>query len=203
MKLGAREGLIGVVLLAVPLSSWWLVFRPQNAAIDAAKRDVAHKRELLEKLKQYTSRNEDLSNANDEMNRRIRAIEDHLPSDKEVDSIVRQVSDVAVSCRLDSPTVANVKPRQEAMYMEQPLDMSLSGNWTGFYDFLSRVEQLPRITRISNMVLKRDEKGDGAMKAEFTLSIYYQQTPANSAALESAPGAPGKNAATARKAGAK
>lgn len=202
MKLGAREGLIGAVLLAIPLSSWWLVFRPQNIAIDAAKRDVAHKRDLLEKLKTYTSKNQDLVKANEDMDRRIHAVEDRLPSDKEVDNIVRQVSDVAVSCRLQSPTVANVKPRQEAMYMEQPLDMTLSGDWNGFYDFLSRVEQLPRITRISNMILRRDEKGDGNMKAEFTLSIYYQQSAANAAAIQAAPGAPKKGAAS-KKAGGK
>ncbi|MCC6429116.1 MAG: type 4a pilus biogenesis protein PilO [Phycisphaerales bacterium] len=202
MRMGAREGLIGIVLLAVPLSSWWMVFRPQNLAIEAAKRDVAHKRDLLEKLKQYTSKNQDLVTANEEMKQRIQTIEDRLPSDKEVDSIVRQVSDVAVSCQLGAPTVANVKPRQEAMYMEQPLDMTLSGHWTGFYDFLSRVEQLPRITRISNMILKRDDKGDGDMKAEFTLSIYYQQSAANAAAADAAPGAPKKQAA-ARKGKAK
>lgn len=195
MKLGAREGLIGAVLLAIPLSSWWLVFRPQNTAIETAKREIAHKRELLEKLKAYTSKNQDLVKANDDINRRIKTIEDRLPSDKEVDSIVRQVSDVAVQCSLQSPTVANVKPRQEAMYMEQPLDMTLSGNWEGFYDFLSRVEKLPRITRISNMVLKRDDKGDGQMKAEFTLSIYYQQSAANAAAIAVAPGAPAKKKA--------
>ncbi len=202
MKLGAREGLIGVVLLSIPLSSWWLVFRPQNAAIDAAKRDVAHKRELLEKLKAYTSKNQDLVKANEDMDRRIHVIEDRLPSDKEVDSIVRQVSDVAVACSLNSPTVANVKPRQEAMYMEQPLDMTLSGNWSGFYDFLAKVEQLPRLTRISNMVLRRDDKGDGDMKAEFTISIYYQQSAANAAAIDAAPGSPKKGAAL-KKAGHK
>ncbi|MBL8962829.1 MAG: type 4a pilus biogenesis protein PilO [Phycisphaeraceae bacterium] len=201
MRMGTREGLIGVVLLAIPLSSWWLVFRPQNTAIDTAKREVAHKRDLLEKLKQHTSRNQDLAEANQEMNDRIRAIEGRFPGVKEVDSIVRQVSDVAVLCRLNAPTVANVKPRQEAMYMEQPLDMTLSGNWEGFYDFLARVEQLPRITRISNMLLRRDDKGDGDMKAEFTLSIYYQQSPANAAAANNAPGAPKKGAAPARKAG--
>ncbi|MCG3123640.1 MAG: hypothetical protein GIKADHBN_02061 [Phycisphaerales bacterium] len=201
MKLGAREGLIAVVLLAIPLSSWWLVFRPQNTAISAAKRDVTHKRELLEKLKLYTSKNQDLVRANGEMVERIKAIEDRLPTVKEVDSIVRQVSDVAVLCKLESPTVANVKPRQEAMYMEQPLDMSLSGSWEGFYDFLAKVEQLPRITRISNMVLRRDEKGDGNMKAEFTLSIYYQQSAANAAAAAAAPGAPKKG--PAKKAGGK
>jgi type IV pilus assembly protein PilO len=176
MKLGAREGLIGAVLLAVPLASWWMVFRPQNTAIDSAKADIAHKRELLAKLKEFTSRNADLRQANEEMAARIGDIEARLPSDKEVDSIVRQVSDIAVSCGLDSPAVKNVKPRQEAMFMEQPLEMSLAGNWTGYYDFLAKVEQLPRITRISTMKLKRSDEGDGNMKAEFTLSIYYQQS---------------------------
>ena len=38
MRLGFREVILLGVLLALPLLSWWLVFRPQNAEIAQARR---------------------------------------------------------------------------------------------------------------------------------------------------------------------
>jgi len=175
MKLTARDWLLSLVVLAVPIASYFLVFRPQNIEIERAKREVEHKQSLLAKLREETARNDDLVRANGEIRRKVEEIEARLPSNKEVDSIIRQVSELAVQSGLGSPAMKNGKPRQEALYMEQPLEISMTGNFQGFYDFLSRLERLPRITRIPIMKIKRDDAdGDGNMRAEFTLSIYYQ-----------------------------
>jgi type IV pilus assembly protein PilO len=60
------------------------------------------------------------------------------------------------------------------MYMEQPLEMKTSGDFNGFYQFMTKLEQLPRITRVPDMKLARSDKTNGVMTAEFTLSIYFQ-----------------------------
>lgn len=173
MRLGPREYLLLGILLALPVSSYWLVFRAQNAEIAQAKREIAHKREMLDKLRLATARNDDLERANKEIAGSIAAIEARLPSNKEVDAIVRQVSDLAVQAGLDSPLMVSEKPVAAALYMEQPLKMSITGNFHGYYDFLLRLEQLQRITRLPNLKIKRSDKVDGHMKADFTLSIYF------------------------------
>jgi hypothetical protein len=38
------------------------------------------------------------------------------------------------------------------------------------------VEQLPRITRVPDMKLKRADDADGSTKTVFTLSIYFQES---------------------------
>jgi type IV pilus assembly protein PilO len=175
MRFGLREFILLLVLLALPVSSWWLVFRPQNAEIAQAKREIEHKRALLQKLQEATARNEDLERANDEIRESIGAIEARLPTNKEVDGVVRQVSDLAVEVGLDPPAIESDKPLKASMYMEQPLKMKLSGNFNGFYEFLIKLEQLPRITRMPDLKITRATDVDGHMKAEFTLSIYFQQ----------------------------
>jgi type IV pilus assembly protein PilO len=174
MRFGPREIVLLLVLLAVPLSSYWLVFRPQNAEISQAKREIEHKREMLDKLREATSRNEDLQRANEEIRSSIETIEARLPSNKEVDGIVRQVSQLAIESGLEPPALKSAKPVTAAMYMEQPLEMSTEGDFRGYYKFLLALEQLPRITRILDMKLERSEKTDGAIKASFTLSIYFE-----------------------------
>jgi type IV pilus assembly protein PilO len=174
MRIGFRELFLLAVLLALPLCSYWLVFSPQNAEIGLAKREIDHKRQMLDKLQQTTSRNDDLQRANEEIRRNIHAIETRLPSNKEVDAVVRQVSSLAIEAGLEPPAIDSDKQVNAAMYMEQPLKMKIKGNFTGFYDFLVKLEQLPRITRIPDLKITRARDADGHMLAEFTLSIYFQ-----------------------------
>jgi type IV pilus assembly protein PilO len=174
MRMGLREAFLLAVLLSLPLCAYWLVFRPQNAEIGVAKQEIEHKRQMLDRLQQTTARNDDLHRANEEIRRNIQSIEARLPTNKEVDSVVRQVSELAVEAGLDAPTIESDKPVVAAMYMEQPLKMRVRGNFTGFYDFLIRLEQLPRITRIPDLKISRSRDADGHMQAEFTLSIYFQ-----------------------------
>lgn len=175
MRFGLREYILLALLFAMPLSSYWLVFRPQNTEIATAKREIQHKKEMLDKLREATARNQDLQRDNQEIQKSISAIEARLPTNKEVEGIVRQVSDLAVECGLQPPTMKNDRPMKASLYMEQPLNMSITGDFRNFYEFLVRVEQLPRITRIPLMDIKRADDIDGHMKAAFTLSIYFQQ----------------------------
>jgi type IV pilus assembly protein PilO len=174
MRFGLRELILLLVLLVLPLSSYWLVFRPQNAEIDQAKAEIAHKRQMLDKLRHATAQNADLERANNEIQDSISKIEARLPTTKEIDKIVRQVSELAVEVGLGSPNMKSEKPLPAASYMEQPLAMAITGDFHGFYEFLLRLEQLPRITRIPDLNIKRSQQHDGHMEADFTLSIYFE-----------------------------
>lgn len=181
MKLGAKEFMLLVLLVAVPLSSWWLVFRPQNQQIELARQDLSHKQDMLNKLREETARNEDLARVNEQLKVNIGSIEARLPTNKEVDSIVRQVSDLAVQSGLEPPALKSGKPVRAALYMEQPLELETSGDFKGFYEFMLKLEQLPRITRVPDMKLQRHAKENGKLQANFTLSIYFQDEKAQNA----------------------
>ena len=175
MKFGLRELVLLAVLLAMPVASFFLVFQPQNAAIDRAQGEIEHKERLLDQLRVESSRNDDLRRANEEIQTRIADIEARLPSNKEVDRIIRQVSQVAIGAGLASPAMKNAKPVEAALYWEQPLELESQGDFKGFYRFLIELERLPRITRIPDMKLKRRPGENGRMDIDFTLSIYFQQ----------------------------
>jgi hypothetical protein len=53
--------------------------------------------------------------------------------------------------------------------------MKISGDFNGFHAFLKRLDDLPRVTRIPDMKISRATEVNGHMRAEFTLSIYFQQ----------------------------
>jgi type IV pilus assembly protein PilO len=165
---------VSVGALALPVASYFLVFRPQNAEINRAKGDVEHMRNLLTRLQEEAAKNADFERANQELAANIQTIERRLPTNQEVDAVVRQVSDLAVAAGMTSPAVKTNKPMPAGLYMEQPLEMETQGSFIGFHTFLAQLEKLPRVTRIHEMKLAAQLGDEHELKATFTLSIYYQ-----------------------------
>jgi len=180
MQFGIRELVLFLTVLLLPVVSYLIVFRPQSANIESAKTEIAHKQEMLTKLRAETARNDDLQLINEQITQRIDTMESMLPSNKEVDQIVRQVSALAIESGLSSPTLKNAKPQPAAQFREQPLEMSIEGSWTGFYGFLLKIEQMPRITRIVDMKIEDTSNEDTEIKASFTLSIFFRNEVASS-----------------------
>ncbi len=174
MQFGTRELVLFLAVLMLPIASYFVIFKPQSANIAQAKSEISHKREMLDTLRAETSRNDDLKSANERIRARIDEMEALLPSNKEVDLIVRQVSALAIESGLSSPTLKSTKPVAAARFREQPLEMSTAGSFEGFYKFLLAIEQLPRITRIVDMVIKDSTTSGIEIEAKFTLSIYFQ-----------------------------
>ena len=178
MRLGVREVVLLVLLLALPLSSYWLVFAPQNRGIENAEKELSEKRAMLDKLSAATQHNESIEAANDQIAGAIHEIESRLPTDKEISAVVRRVSDLAIRSGLSQPGINTGDPepaRDGSGYMQQPLDLELSGDFHGFYRFMLELEKMPRITRVPSFQLERSRKDDGQMNAEMTLTIYFEK----------------------------
>ena len=187
MATTARQFLFSAVLLALPVCSYFVVFRPVNAKIEQGKREIEHKQALLAKLREATSQTADLQRANDQIRESIDSLQAKLPSSKEMDNVLRQVSGIAAKNGLKVPSFKKSDRTAVAgLAMEQPLDIEITGDFDGFYKFLLDIEQLPRITRLTDLDIIRYEKtggpagtnaADGEMKSKLVLSVYYEGGP--------------------------
>jgi len=168
------RALLIAAVVGMPIASYFFVFKPLNNEIQTQKLEVEHKEQLLVKLQEETARNADLERSNAEIQNSIKVIEARLPSSKEVDDVVRKVSDLAETYNLQAPAMKTLRPIQTALYMEQPIEIEVSGDFLGFFTFLASVEKLPRITRVHDLKISGNPKDGVELKAEFTLSIYFQ-----------------------------
>ena len=75
---------------------------------------------------------------------------------------------------LQTKTIKTLKTERGPNYSEQPIDMSLAGDFNGFYSFLLQLEKLQRITRVTSMNLQKISDRDGEMQAQMTLSIFFE-----------------------------
>lgn len=175
MNMIVRQWFFFGVLLAVPVSSYFLVFRPQNQRISRARQEIEHKQAMLEKLRQATAQSADLQKVNHEIRESIDSIRARLPSGKEMPDVLRQVAVLASRNGLEVPNFKNMdKPQSVGVAMEQQIAVEITGDFDGYYRFLQELERMPRITRIPDMSIKRSEKTDGEMKTTFSLSVYYE-----------------------------
>ena len=182
MRFGFRELVFLLVLLAVPVVSLIYLFQPRNEEIQQAMEEIRVKRTRLERLAQVTTKIDDLGLAIEEGRESIAMIEAKLPSEQDVEGILDEIWQITASNDLTVKKVRTKASKPASLYRELPLEMVVTGQFDGFYEFLLELENLPRITRIHEIHLQRTKNTSrfqqevlpGAMKAEFTLSIYFE-----------------------------
>ena len=173
MKFGLRELLFFGLLAAIPVGSWLWIFKPAN------ENWVEHRNKYTEqqtKLQELTKALEKIDNLNEEVEKLAEAVqffENKLPKQHEIHKVLEDVTKIADSQNLETRLFKTEKTKPFSVYNEQPIQMELFGNFESFYQFLLELEQMPRITKISDMEIKKDQDVLGAMTVKFTLSIYY------------------------------
>lgn len=174
MRFGFREMIFVVAMLGLLGCSYFLVFQKANLKREALQADVNTKLQSLANLRQATAGIEDMGRKIDDLQQAIDFFESKLPQEKEVDKILKEVWQMAEANSLQTKTVKTLRAERAAGYSEQPIQMTLSGDFNGFYAFLLQLEKLPRITRVTVMDLKKIEQHDGEMTANVTLSIFFE-----------------------------
>jgi type IV pilus assembly protein PilO len=180
MRVGLRELVFLIVLLVVPVASYLGVFKPRNEQIGIAQREVEEKRAKLAKLNEVAQTIDDLNAEIRKGREAVQLVEAKLPSERDVQTILDNVTKLAQKSHLEVKSFKSEKQVPAASYMEQPLSIIIEGQFDGFYHFLQDLEALPRITRIQDLKLKKAagqkdrEEVTAQIRAEFTLSIYFQ-----------------------------
>lgn len=186
MRFGIRETIFFIVLMAVPIASFFFVFQPRNELINQARLEIEIKQSRLDRLAAITARLDDLGLAIAKGKESIHLIEEKLPDEQGVDDILEQVWQLAKRNRQIVKSLKSKKTVPAALYMELPLEIEMEGDFDGFYQFLLELENLSRITRVHKLKLERltkrsgrnhgsnEELPPGMAKASFTLSIYFE-----------------------------
>jgi type IV pilus assembly protein PilO len=181
MKFGMRELLFLCVLLG--MIGWtYADFMKKETERKDLEADTVQIRTELVQLKTATAGIEDLGRKIDDLQKAIDFFESKLPQEKEMDKILTEVTQMADANALTTRTVKTLKSERTANYSEQPIQMSISGDFNGFYSFLLQLEKLARITRVTQMQLQKIDEHDGQMQAQMTLSIFFEPDNGNTMA---------------------
>lgn len=175
MQFGPRTLLFVILLLAMPIAAFLLMFKPLNQQKLMAQRDTQVKQEKLTQLNNVMMRNKDMPAEIDRLRQAIDLLKKRMPDQREMDQVLKEVWQIAGKNNLNAKSVRSLKTIDGAGYSEQPIKMVIVGSFADFYKFLSDVEQLPRLTRINDMKIDVDDKStDGLVTADLVLTIYFE-----------------------------
>ena len=173
MKFGVRELLFFVLMVGLVVASSFVLQKSRTKAETLRADTVAKRRELVD-LKQSTAGIVDWAQKFAELKQAISFFESKLPQEKEIDKILKEVWQMAEANSLQTRTIRTLRTERGASHSEQPIEMSLAGDFNGFYVFLQQLENMPRITRVTHMNLTKMIEKDGSMQAKLTLSIFFE-----------------------------
>ncbi len=174
MKFGIREIVFLLVMLALLASSYFLVFTKANAKRLALQADIDKKQSALSDLERSTDGVSDVKTRIDELQKAIAFFESKLPQEREIDKVLKELWQIADANSLQTRTIKTLRSVRTNNFSEQPIEMSLSGDFYGFYIFLQQLERLPRLTRVMEMNLQKISSREGAMEAKLTISIFFE-----------------------------
>jgi Tfp pilus assembly protein PilO len=176
MQLGWRTMLFVVLLLAMLVASYPILFLPLQKDRDAAKESIQKQQQKLNdlaaKMAENKSRPEDIK----QLQKAIALLENKLPAATEMDKVLKDVWKAAEENKLTMKSVRNGKVIEGANYNQQPVKMVIEGppSSPGFYKFLSQVEGMQRLTKINEMLITADATNPGIITVDMTLTIFYE-----------------------------
>ena len=184
MKIGLRGILFVALLLAIPVGSWWFVFRPANDQHTKLREEVEAKQEKLNKLNRLVGKVGSLQDEIAALEKAVAFFQSKLPKEKEIDKVLRGTWQLAERNRLVTKSIRTVNQTSEAARMfasgsqyEQPIHIELTGNFAGFYTFLQALEDQARIMRISRMELARPTGGKkGHIEASLDMYVFFDMS---------------------------
>ena len=174
MRFGIRELVFVAALLGLLAASYFLVFKKAETERAALKAKIQTKEAALAELERATAGVADIERKVGELQQAIAFFESKLPQQREIDKILEELWQMAEANSLQTKTIKTLKSKRGTGYSEQPVDISLSGDFDGFYAFLLQLEKLPRLTKVTRMDLKKISGRDGEMEAQMTLNIFFE-----------------------------
>ncbi len=174
MKSGLRKFLFFILLIALSFVAYHFMIKPANEDLARRKAQVETKLAKLEELEKHTSAAKDLNKQLEQLEEAIKFFESKLPPTDEIHKVLEQVTVIAQKQGLQPKTIRTLNQKDNSGYIEQPLKMELVGNFNSFYSFMLELEKLPRIMKIRELELEKED--DFTISAEFVVSVFFLNT---------------------------
>jgi type IV pilus assembly protein PilO len=191
MSLGAQVvvfAIIGVLLYGV---FWYFFYSPMQVERDNKLTQKRNLQAEVDNAKTTAARLPEFRREVERKEATLQALSRILPSQKEVDDLLRKVQQLAAESSLD---VLRFKPeatKPQNFYAEWPISLELDGSYHNLAYFFDRLSRLSRIVNVSNLQVdaKPDPNIASTIKATCTATtfVFIESAPPAPAA----PGAPG------------
>ncbi len=161
--------IVSVVVLIVLIMPKQKEIKTLDAKIDTQNNEIAASQSKAAKL-------DILKQENERLIARINELKEQLPEEKEISSLLKQVTDLGIAAGLN---IKSWKPGQKAAHssgivFEIPVSVDVEGTYHNLGYFLSSLTRLNRIVNITDMKLgsPKEVKGENLLSVSFKAATF-------------------------------
>jgi len=162
-----------IIIIAV---FYFVIYSPRNEDLSRLEKDISKLNNEINVSSIKASQLDELKKKNIMLQARLKELRDQLPEEKEVSSLLKEVSDLGAKAGLN---ILYWKPGERksnpsGLYDEIPVKVEVTGGYHDLGTFFSHISNLRRIVNISDIKLSdpKTEKGSTVIKASFTATTF-------------------------------
>jgi type IV pilus assembly protein PilO len=185
--------------LLIVIGVVFLLILPKHKEINALEIKIAAQENEIAKNQAMAAKLPQLTLENEKLRKRLEELKLQLPEEKEITSLLKQVSDLCIRAGLK---VSLWKPEAKRTHAsgivyEIPVKVELGGSYHSLGSFFSSLTKLNRIVNITDFKLTdpKPDKGIAVIKITFTATTFSsvpEEELAKKPDAKAAKGAPGK-----------
>ncbi len=146
-----KIALLIFLLLAEGAALFFFALKPKYVELKGLEDKLAGLEQQVQENRVLAAKLPILQREYEQLNRELAAALTELPNEKEIPALLTSVTDEGKKAGLDF-LVFRPRPEQKKdFYAEVPLDITVSGTYSGVGNFFAAVGNLPRIMNISNV----------------------------------------------------
>jgi Tfp pilus assembly protein PilO len=172
----SRDSLVVLgVVAAIALTYIFVVYRRQSRTLENVRTQMSQKKRQLEDDTKTAARLPLLSQELEDMKSRYGKDWDRkLPNGKELGGFLREISSNLAQEKLGEQTIQPGNPTKAPLYNCLPITMKFKGDFLALVNFLNRVDNMTRLTRVEQLLIEPGKEGDG-LAIEMGMNIYFTE----------------------------
>jgi len=171
-----RWGAVVAIVVVMLGGFLWLIYLPKHGEIVLLGQRVAGLSSEVNLNLAKARKLEIIIKEHQEVIQQLDILKSQLPSEAEVEVLLKQVSDLAgrtgLEIKLWKPGAR--KPNPNGLYVDVPVEMELSGGYHALGAFFDKISNLPRLMNIANLKMggAKQESSETIIQAGFLATAF-------------------------------
>ncbi len=171
---GARIAIAVAPAVIIAILFVMLVYFPKTKEIKKVNADMSAQENEIAKNKTKAAKLDILKIENDKLTKKLKELQEKLPEEEGISSLIQQIAEIAVKADIDILTwkPEGKKAHPSGIVEEIPFSLTLAGTYHNLGSFFSSLTRLNRIVNVSDIQLGNPT----VKKEEAALSISLKAT---------------------------
>jgi type IV pilus assembly protein PilO len=176
MPEGVKAGILGACIVAVCIFAGLFLLLPKQKEIKRLNGEITNQDNEIAKDLAKVAKLSVLKVENEKLKKRLEELKLQLPEEKEISSLLKQVSDLGIKSGLK---IISWKPEQKkdhpsGIVYEIPVSVELSGSYHNLGVFFSSLTKLNRIVNISDIKIgdPKPEMNEAILNIKFKAATF-------------------------------